>query len=346
MLPSSAALLTRCHHPLVRDLAWLVLAPDLITTPCQGRPTRKALGLEDDHFLATFLAELDKAPQALERRVGNTNHGRMGHYHERIWQFLLDAAPGTRLLAHNLRIHEGKRTLGELDLIYRLRDDPMPIHLEVAIKYYLGLPEGPGEPSGQARWIGPGGVDSLATKREHLHRHQLRLTEREETRVTLQRHLHPRDLGPLPELVIRPQLAMPGVLFYPWQQNLPPPREATTGHLQGQWLRWSDWQAFRQRLPRETRGAWLAKPHWLALPREDAFIALEKLEARLEHHFADPASPVQVALAQGRGKRMRLFLVADDWPRQIPLPPVADGIWYEKSTSDGQSRQESAKKRK
>jgi hypothetical protein len=320
MLEDDAALLARCHHPLVRDLAWIALAPDLIATPWPGRPARGDMGLEEDERLARYLDELEANPQGLERGVGNTVAGRMGHYHERLWQFLLDTAPGTRLLAWNLRIHEGKRTLGELDLLYRQRSDPTPVHLEVAIKFYLGLPEGPGPVYDQARWIGPGGADSLATKREHLDRHQLRLTERPETRLTIRQHIQPRDIGSALEIPIQRQLAMPGVLFYPWQAPLPAPREAASDHLRGHWLHWCDWRRLRDGLAPHTRAAWLVKPHWLALPRDEAFVPLRQVEARLAQHFSRPAAPVQIALLSPASRR-RLFVVDDSWPLQIPLPP-------------------------
>ncbi len=321
-LPGSG-LLEHCHHPLVRDLAWILLAPDLIAMPWPRRPSRGELGLDDDGQLATWLDALEAAPDTLEEHLAPALKGRMGLYHERLWQFLLDAAPGTRLLAHNLRIHQGKRTLGELDLLYCRRDDPRPVHLEVAIKFYLGLPQGPGAPDDQARWIGPGGADSLAAKREHLHRHQLRLAGSPEAHESLARLLSPhwptgRD-GPVPTLAVR--LAIPGVLFTPWHAPLPPPREATPDHLQGHWLFARDWHRLRDGLPRGTLGAWLHKPHWLALPRREALQPLRDLEARLAQHFTGPASPVQLALWHPEMGGRRVFVVADDWPRQIPLPP-------------------------
>ncbi|UYG05811.1 DUF1853 family protein [Halomonas sp. LR3S48] len=323
MSEDDAALLARCHHPLVRDLAWILLAPDLIATPWPGRPTCATLGLGAEHRLHGYLDELEANPHALERRVGNTLDGRMGHYHERLWQYLLDTAPGTRLLANNLRIHQGKRTLGELDLLYRRLDDPTPVHLEVAIKFYLGLPEGPGAANDQARWIGPGGADSLATKREHLDRHQLRLTERAETRLTIRLHTQPRDIGPTPEATFQRQLAIPGVLFYPWYLSMTAPYEAAPGHLRGHWLHWRDWRRLRDGLTRQTRAAWLVKPHWLALPRDEAFLPLRDVEARLAQHFSRPASPVQIALLEPAlpARRRRIFVVDDSWPLQIPLPP-------------------------
>ncbi|WP_280545751.1 DUF1853 family protein [Halomonas sp. 11-S5] len=326
MALSASGCLEHCHHPLVRDLAWILLAPDLIAMPWPGRPSRGELGLADDGQLAAWLDALEAAPDALEAHLAPALKGRMGLYHERLWQFLLAEAPGTRLLAHNLRIHQGKRTLGELDLLYSRRDDPRPVHLEVTIKFYLGLPQGPGSANSQARWIGPGGADSLAAKREHLHRHQLRLAGSPEARVALAPLLSPHSPqsppgreGAAAPLAVR--LAIPGVLFYPWHASLPAPWEATPDHLQGRWLFARDWHRLRDGLPRDTRGAWLHKPHWLALPRRDALQSLRNLETQLAQHFSEPAAPVQLALWHLDMGWRRVVVVADDWPRQIPLPP-------------------------
>lgn len=335
--PHHATVLERCHHPLVRDLAWLLFVPDLIALPWPGRPTRQALGLAGGARLSRWLDDLEAAPETLETWVGDALNGRMGLYHERLWQFLLANAPATELLAHNLRIHRDKLTLGELDLLYRQRQrrrrhPPRPTHLEVAIKFYLGLPEGPGDDTAQARWIGPGGADSLASKREHLHRHQLRLTEQPETRDAIRQLLtldavgadrtHPQDPPQEPPERLECRVAMPGVLFYPWRRALPPPREATADHLRGDWLAWRDWPAYRSGLPAATRGARLHKPHWLALPRGEALAPLAELERQLDDALRRSDAPLQIALRVGDGWR-RLFLVADDWPRQIPLPPLS-----------------------
>ncbi|WP_163557234.1 DUF1853 family protein [Halomonas sp. NO4] len=318
MRDTATSLLDRWHHPLVRDLAWLLACPDLVDGSWPPRPGRDDLGLSDPAHLDAWLADLEGNPAALEACVGDTLAGRMGLYHERLWQFLLAHSPGTRLLAHNLRVHREKQTLGELDLLYCRDDRAIPIHLEVAIKFYLGLPEGPGEAADPARWIGPGGADSLACKLAHLRDHQLPLSSRAEAREVIREALADRLPGPL--MTITRRLALPGVLFQPWRAPLPTPRGSAATHWQGRWLRWSEWRDFRDGLPPSTRGAWLARPHWLALPRDPAFVALRTLEARLAQHFADPGSPVQVALATPAG-RQRLFIVDDDWPRQIPLPP-------------------------
>ncbi|MFG6177201.1 DUF1853 family protein [Halomonas sp. THAF12] len=307
------------RHPLVRDLAWLLQAPDLLTLERPGRPAPAELGLPDDDALADYLGRLETAPERLERYVGGTLQGRMGHYHERLWQFLLDTAPGTRLLTHNLAVLRDRRTLGELDMLYAVAADPTPVHFEVAIKYYLGLPEGPGDECDQARWIGPGGLDSLAIKRRHLETHQLPLAHTPAAREALAERLG----APVPHL--RQRLAMPGVLFYPWHASLPSPRAAGTDHHRGHWLHWRDWPQLRATYPRTAGGVWLCKPHWLALPHPQRLPPLEVLEHRLRAHFASGGAPVQLALRHSKDTAatwQRVFVVDDDWPRQMPLPPA------------------------
>ncbi|UYG09638.1 DUF1853 family protein [Halomonas sp. M4R1S46] len=314
-------IIDRWQHPLVRDLAWLLQAPDLLSLERHRRPDPAQLGLGGDDAQADYLGHLEARPERLEHFIGDTLKGRMGHYHERLWQCLLDTAPGTRLLAHNLPVIHERRTLGELDLVYAEAQDPIPVHLEVAIKYYLGLPEGPGDDADQARWIGPGGLDSLAIKRAHLERHQLPLAHSPAARQALAERLG----GPVPRL--RQRLAMPGVLFYPFHAPLPAPRDATPDHHRGEWLYWRDWPRLHEALPAGTRGAWLCKPHWLALPRSERLASLPVLEHCLRLHFAGVGAPVQLGLRlPGKGapaEWCRIFVVDDGWPHQMPLPPAA-----------------------
>jgi hypothetical protein len=250
----------------------------------------------------------------------------MGHYHERLWHTLLDHAPNTRLLAHNVRITRRRTTLGELDMLYRTRDNPAPVHLEVAIKFYLGMPEGPGASTSQSRWIGPGGLDSLALKCTHLRHHQLPLSTTAPALETLTHWLAPRDIG-VADLNVGAQLiqrlAMPGVLYYPWHAALPAPEGATVDHRRGVWCYCRDWPELAARLTEMPRMVWLEKPHWLAPPLPSAFRpAAERLPAIIEKVQAW-RSPQQVMLYHPEEQRYeRLFLVPDDWPRQVPLPPA------------------------
>lgn len=307
---------------LLRDLAWLAVTPDIVTlsppTMPTGRPSLAELGLSD-----TLDAWLDGLAIPELARNGR-QASRMGHYHEQLWHWLLDRAPNTRLLAHNVRITRKRITLGELDMLYRRRDHPAPVHLEVAIKFYLGLHEGPGEANSQGRWIGPGGLDSLALKYHHLQRHQLPLSATPGALDTLSHWLAPRDLGPLtPPLAAQliQRLAMPGVLFYPWHAPMPPPEGATNAHRRGRWCHVSDWPALAATLPDTLLMAWLEKPHWLAPPPFDAFKPASEslMPVMAMAHYQPQQIMLYMPLAQ---RSERLFIVPDDWPRQVPLPPL------------------------
>nr|WP_290825255.1 DUF1853 family protein [Halomonas sp.] len=313
-------------HVAVRDLAWLIATPDLIELappiPRAGRPSLEELGLT--HQLGQWLnAQLSTSLNALN----GSRATRMGHYHERLWHTLLDHAPNTRLLARNVRITRQRITLGELDMLYRTRDNPAPVHLEVAIKFYLGLPEGPGAADSQSRWIGPGGLDSLALKCAHLKHHQLPLSTTPHALETLTHWLTPRDTG-VSAVALREQLtqrlAMPGVLYYPWHAEMPAPEGATPNHRRGIWCYLRDWPALAAERSETLNIAWLEKPHWLAPPTRDAFHPVaELLPAIIEKLYAW-RSPQQVMLYDPeRECYERLFVVPDDWPRQVPLVPVA-----------------------
>lgn len=321
----------RLENAVLRDLAWLLATPDLIEltgpTTYPGRPTRQELGLVDS--IDDWLANLSSLVSTLDGQLAT----RMGHYHERLWHLMLDNAPNTRLLAKNLRITQRRNTLGELDMLYRTRDNPNPIHLEVAIKFYLGLPEGPGDATCQSRWIGPGGLDSLALKCSHLRHHQLPISRTATAQAIIAHWLAPRDIGPAPPLhhPLTQRLAMPGVLFYPWHATLPPPSGATVDHRRGKWCYLRDWPQFAAQRSEALKMAWLEKPHWLAPPPLARFYSAKK-------HMADVTplihryGPQQVVLYDPLAKALtgekpleRLVIVPDDWPRQVPLPPRARG---------------------
>lgn len=308
------------EHPALRDIAWLIHTPDIVVLPeISGRPSLQALGWEDASTLTRWLTHQRQAVEALSWRALRLS--RMGHYHERLWHYVLDHAPDTRLLATNVRIFQRRHTLGELDMLYRTRLDPAPIHLEVAIKFYLGLPDGPGEEASLSRWIGPGGLDSLALKCQHIARHQLPIARTPPARQTLAHWLAPRDSGEsLPP--IRSQLALPGVLFYPWHARLSPPEGATAAHRRGLWCYLQDWPALAAGFSPATLATCLEKPHWLAPPLLASFQPLNAVITPILDRVTAYNAPQQVMLYHpSHGQTRRVFIVPSDWPRQIPLPP-------------------------
>ncbi|WP_447555037.1 DUF1853 family protein [Vreelandella sp. EE22] len=308
------------ENTVARDLVWLLDTPDIVTLKgYSGRPDRQELGLKENE--SAWLERRLPACQA----VAQKRLKRMGHYHEALWHLLLDHAPHTRLLARNVAIRAARLTLGELDMLYRTRANTAPVHLEVAIKFYLGLDEGPGAPDSQCRWIGPGGLDSLERKCTHLHAHQLPLSATMLARDTLRHWLTPRDCASLENGLdtLTQRLAMPGVLFYPFHAALPPPEGASDHHRRGQWCYLKDWEKLLA-AKGCVRLAWLQKPFWLAPPLDEAFHPPAQVIPALVTHLKQ-FGPQQVMLkaeasAEDVMRYERVFIVPDDWPRQIPLP--------------------------
>ncbi|WP_235937086.1 DUF1853 family protein [Vreelandella azerica] len=313
---------------VMRDMAWLLNAPDLVTLGnIPGRPSLATLGLQSSADIDAWLHCQQDALHHLPLR--ELRHARMGHYHERLWHYLLDHAPGTRLLARNVRIFAQRNTRGELDMLYRTCQNPTPIHLEVAIKFYLGLPDGPGAADSQSRWIGPGGFDSLDIKRYHMQHRQLPLSTTADARRALRHWLTPRDSlannGPEP-VAIAHQMAMPGILYYPWHADLPPPEGATPEHRRGIWCHASDWPALAASLAPDTLATWLTKPHWLAPPPLEQWHSLAEIVEQT-HLYADQKQtgpkrwPQQLmCYTPADDQTTRIFIVPNQWPTHIPLP--------------------------
>ena len=159
MMPLSllADLIHQLRHAAVRDLAWVLISPPLLSNP--PRPQRHPLSaspwMRSPDLLADWLLTLDRDASSLEHWLAQSSVRRLGLYYERLWQFALHAAPGVEVLAANLPIRDGGHTLGELDLL--LRDEQGVHHLELAIKLYLGPERAGGELL--SHWLGPGSHD-------------------------------------------------------------------------------------------------------------------------------------------------------------------------------------------
>lgn len=304
------------RHPAVRDLAWTLFSPPLLERVGSLRPRHplQASGwAARPGRLEDWLRELDRQPQALLAQLPATAGNRLGRYYEQLWQFALAQAPDVRLLAANLVIRDGGHTLGEMDLL--LEDDDGLQHIELAVKFYLG----PAQADGQAArdWLGPGRLDRLDLKLDHLLQQQLRLGELAETRLQLQR-LTPKAASA--------SLWLGGYLFYPWPAPCSAPQGAGGQHLHGDWVRRRDWPAWQAAHP----GSWqpLPRMRWLAPAAcaTDECWSDARLAAWLAELPSDAAPRMLVRLApDGRGdwqECSRVFLVDDHWP-QVATPAPA-----------------------
>ena len=292
------------RRPAVRDLAWTLLSPPLLSTPpCpQRHPLAGSAWAADPQRLKAWLLHLDNDDRPLRERLAALTSRRLGLYYEGLWQFALGQAPGVELLSANLAIRTGGRTLGELDIL--LRDADGTHHLELAIKLYLGPVNGQGHDPGQ--WLGPGCHDRLGTKLAHLAGHQLPMSSDAQSREAL------AGLG-IHELQAHVWLG--GYLFYPSPGHADPPIGANPLHLRGRWVRRRDWLVAVgerwQPLPRHA---------WLAPARVEAEVCWAPPQFATWLQSLEPQAPAQMLVrleAEGDGawhEAERVFLVADQWP--------------------------------
>jgi hypothetical protein len=113
------------------------------------------------------------------RTLAHKRQAALGRYVEFLVQTVISLAPDVGQCFSNVIIHDGKRTCGELDLIYQYGG--RWIHLELAVKFYLGL----GDRTDPFQWIGPAARDKLARKLSRFYDHQMTLPQSEAGRAVL-----------------------------------------------------------------------------------------------------------------------------------------------------------------
>ncbi len=318
----SAAIINYSYQTqAVRDLAWACFSPPMLqlehvtATPAQVLPCSLQL---TDHR-RQWLARLDRSPAALLDHLANRPTHRLGIYFEQLWHFFLQHDPAVDLVAHNLAVHDAGRTLGEFDCIYYCALRDCHVHLELAVKYYLGIPRGD-DAMAQANaheWLGPDQRDRLETKLEQLLRRQIALGDAPAAKQKL------RVMGI--DTLAR-EIALKGYLFQPGAAAPPPP----PGHNPASTL--NCWRTF-QELPSHcdaldaTTFTILPRMRWLSPARCDtaARMTQQELLAELPRHWESDHYPLLIAaLDEKLSESSRFFVTPGPWPQrcepQSPAP--------------------------
>lgn len=297
------------QHRVVHDLAWLIGSPPLLR-PSAGL-SRCDAGLCAGwlHDSLDWLSAMDREPAALIEACARQKDHRLGHQVEALLATWLSwpENPHVQLVARNVVVRDGKRTVGELDFLVRDRRSGELQHWELAVKFYLGRGQG----RQGSDWVGPGLQDSLSRKLERLRQHQLRLLQTTPGRLAL------ADLGI--DEPVRSLALVKGRLFHPWSRTLALPAEVALDHPQGWWLD-------AERLP-DTPGLrdlrWLPLPgtHWLTpLQAGDRLVGSamdhETLLTRLAEGLSSGRAQAVIGV-DARGEVTRGFLTPG-WQAQPP----------------------------
>jgi len=295
----------------VRDLAWSCFSPPLLHSAGLAAPgdtvSNCALVLTDAR--RAWLERLDRDARPLLAHLAKRQSSRLGIYFEHLWHFFLAEDPAVDLLAHNLPVRDGGRTIGEFDCLYYCHDRRRHIHLELAVKYYLGY-RAAISGSGLTReeiWLGPDTRDRLDRKVGHMMQRQIALGA------------HPAALGELQRLGIgklEREVEIKGYLFQPCDDPLPPPRGFNRDRRFGRWVA-------LERLEEHLDGLdcreFLVLPRlsWLA-PATTAQCSGETrrdLLCRLRRYFSARRQPQLVAALGADGRERSRFFVTDNrWP--------------------------------
>lgn len=228
----------------IQDLAWVINSPPLITecpAAAIAETTKATPATHSLHWLNNSdcqrefqhclpaLQQLDNDPSDLHTHLQQLKSQRLGIRFEALVAYWFTLSPHYEVLYQNHPLRHAGRTLGEMDFILRDIATDKIIHLEVAVKFYLGKSANDTHGNDDQnlslnhmnQWHGPNLHDRLDIKYNHLINHQ--------TQLSL---LYP-DLMPCP--IDERWCLLKGRLFYPKSHINRQTTFSHSGHLTGYW---------------------------------------------------------------------------------------------------------------
>jgi hypothetical protein len=257
-----------------------------------------------------WLQALDDNPRALLAHLSQRPTHRLGVYFEQLWHFFLQQDPDIELLAHNLPVHDNGRTLGEFDCIYTSKTHTGPVHLELAVKYFLGVPRG-GDTTTAANtheWLGPDQRDRLETKLDQLLQRQILLGDAPEAK----RQLAEIGIGDMSR-----EIALKGYLFQPLHDAPPPPPACNDECAMNYWMSYGQLDSHCATL--DAAGfIILPKMCWLSpalCPTADQWLTRQALKELLPTQWESDHYPLLIATLDEKGaETSRFFVTPGHWP--------------------------------
>ena len=219
---------------LLQALHWIMATPPLFTDSASPFMVHSSV---PDGF--SMPDSEHPSLRKLSDSINQKQRLRLGIYYETLWHCLLELHPECAMLAHNLpvRVRQDNATitLGEFDLIYQHQNQIF--HRELAVKFYLGLPDSDKTSSSSPHnhWVGPGLKDRLDRKMQRTLNHQINLGDMSEGQQVL------KDQG---IHSINKEVCIQGRLFYPLKGHCAPPINSHPEHPRGIWMtlsQFNDW---------------------------------------------------------------------------------------------------------
>ncbi|MEO1416324.1 MAG: DUF1853 family protein [Bacteroidota bacterium] len=302
--PSGFHAPTFLQHPYVRDLWWILYSPPLFQEIPNCDPDiewlSQGLNHEGKDVSMKLLQQLDQNPQPLVDYLHSKNYRKLGIYAELLVAFWLEYHPGYELLLTNLVIHWKRQTIGELDFVYREKISGFTVHLELAIKFYLGH----GNTTDWMSWHGPNPIDKLGLKLPKLYQKQILMTKRPETLDLLAEKGIQIDAR---------KILLKGCLYHHLTEQNPHARHVYPGYLHSFYVTESEVPLIDKRV-KEWNCVSLPRLDWMASRLDTVGSQL------LETWVAQPLKrPIQLAMHGGSRTKeyLRFFVVPDRWMERL-----------------------------